>query len=96
MNTEERLARLERQYAQVQARNDLLMIVMTNLLAGELNEATLSTRLESLIANALNAGAPDATIDVLEKDGAALHGALASLVQKRGENPPRSDQPPAR
>lgn len=83
MNLEKRLAFLETQNAKLRARMDLMLITMASLLAGELNQSMLAKRLESLIANALNTTAPDATVDALERDGAAILEALSVLDRNR-------------
>lgn len=84
MKNETRIERLERMNATLRARLDLMFITMNALLSGELNEAVLATRLESLIATVLNTGVPDETVEALESDGAKLRAALAALARNRG------------
>lgn len=80
---EERLAFLEKHNAQLRARMDLMLITMASLLSGELSQSLLAKTLESLIANALNTTAPDATVEALERDGAAILEALSVLDRNR-------------
>lgn len=80
---EERLAFLEKHNAQLRARMDLMLITMASLLSGELSQSLLAKKLESLIANALNTTAPDATVEALERDGAAILEALSVLDRNR-------------
>lgn len=88
MTNEERIERLERMNAALRARSDLMFITLHALLAGELNEAVLATRLESLIATALNTSAPDATVEALESDGGKYLAALAASGQSHDGNQP--------
>lgn len=83
MNLEQRIERLERLNATLRARNDLMFITMHALIAGELTEAALAKRLESLIATALNTAAPDETVEALERDGGKYLAALAVSDQSQ-------------
>lgn len=88
MNLEQRIERLERLNATLRARNDLMFITLHAMIAGELNEAALAMRLESLIATALNTGVPDETVAALEHDGGKYLAALAASDQSQRPRQP--------
>lgn len=89
MEQNEQIDRLESLVAGLRGREDMMLIAFSSLLSGEISEAVIARRMESLIANALNTNAPDAAVAGIETAGSAILAALAhrSRRESAGTNP---------